>query len=86
MNFFWWVIEYSIGIYILLVILPEENLQKIFLYFSHYVQGATIFMLFLNLAIMLETLIVWVEKLDFSNVFQNDYEMTLRGLSGFEFW
>lgn len=43
-------------------------------------------MLFLNMAIMLETLIVWVEKLDFSNVFQNDYEMTLRGLSGFEFW
>lgn len=84
LNVFWWLIEWTTSVYILLIPLPEETVQKILLYFSHYAQGITIFLLLINMGIFLDTMIIWVEKLDFSNVFQNKYESTLRGLSGFE--
>lgn len=84
LNVFWWLIEWITSIYILLIPLPTETVQTILLYFSHYAQGITIFLLLINMGIFLDSMIIWVEKLDFSNVFQNKYESTLRGLSGFE--
>lgn len=83
-NFSWWVIEFSIGIYVLLIVLPNENLQKIFLWASHYVQGVTIALLFLNIAIFMETMLIWIQEIDLSNVFKNEYELTERKMANFE--
>jgi hypothetical protein len=83
-NFTWWFLEFCIAVYILLAVLPEENLQKIFLWFSHYVQGVLIALLFLNLGIFIETIIIWMSEMDFSNVFKNDYELAAQGLTTWE--
>lgn len=83
-NFTWWAIEFSIAIYCLLIVLPDENLQKIFLWFSHYVQGTLIALLLLNIGIMSQTILIWMSEIDFSNVFKNDYEITARMLASWE--
>ena len=83
-NFTWWSLEFWIAVYVLLVVLPDENLQKIFLWLSHYVVGFLIALLFLNLGIMFETIYIWMSEVDFSNVFKNDYEVTAKNLSYWE--
>ena len=83
-NFVWWAIEFSIAIYCLLIVLPDENLQKIFLWFSHYIQGVLIALLLLNIGIMSQTILIWMSEIDFSNVFKNDYEITARMLTSWE--
>lgn len=59
-NFTWWAIEFTIAIYVLLIVLPDENLQKIFLLFSHYIQGITVALLLLNLGVFFYTIYVWM--------------------------
>lgn len=76
-NFSWWLIEFVIAIYTLLMILPDENLQKVFLLASHYLQGITLVLFFLNMGIVYETVMAWIENVDFSSVFTTDYEKTV---------
>lgn len=83
-NFTWWNLEFWIGVYTLLTVLPEENLQKVFLWLSHYVQGFLMALLFLNLGIFVQTILIWIEEVDFSNVFKNDYEKVTRGMVTWE--
>ena len=73
------------AIYILLIVLPDENLQKIFLYISHYVQGITIFLLLLNIWVFTNTVILWMSEVDLSNVFKNNMEQILNDLTKWEF-
>ena len=85
-NFSWWAVEFAIAVYILLIVLPDETLQKIFLWGSHYVQGITIALLFLNIGIFIETIYLWLESIDFSNVFKSELEDTARVMAWFEFF
>lgn len=47
-------------------------------------QGILIALLFLNLGIVFETILIWMSEVDFSNVFKNDYEKIARELSNWE--
>lgn len=47
-------------------------------------QGILIALLFLNLGIVFETVLIWMSEVDFSNVFKNDYEKIARELSNWE--
>jgi len=41
-------------------------------------------LLFLNLGIFVQTILIWIEEVDFSNVFKNDYEKVTRGMVTWE--
>lgn len=83
-NFSWWIVEFSIAIYILLIVLPDENLQKIFLWVSHYIQGVTVALLLLNIGLFMDTILIWMEEIDLSNVFKTDIELIARNMANFE--
>ena len=83
-NFLWWSIKFSIAIYVLLIVLPDENLQKIFLWASHYIQGLVIALLFLNTGMFFETILIWMEDVDLSNVFKTESENIVRNMANLE--
>ena len=66
------------------MVLPDETLQKIFLYISHYVQGTTIFFMFINVVMWMETVGIWMSELDFGNAIENNYELIAKNLSYWE--
>lgn len=64
-NIVWFTLEYFLGIYIMILILGSETIQKIFLYLIHYIQGFTLMALLMNCGLFLQTMFFWVRSIEF---------------------
>lgn len=58
-------------------------MQKIFLYWSHYVQGLTLVLFLLNSFVFLETLFFWISEVEFDN-HRNEKAENMFDLSSWE--
>lgn len=67
MNMIWFFIQYAIGIYVIILVVGSEVMQKLFLYWVHYVQGMTLVFIFLNAILFVETLYYWADEVEFDN-------------------
>ena len=56
---------YGIGIYVIIVIVASEQMQKIFLIWSHYILGLTLVLFLLNVFVFWETIYFWVLEVEF---------------------
>ena len=50
-----------------MVVVASETMQKIFLYLSHYVQGLTLVLFFLNSFVFIDTMFYWISEVEFDN-------------------
>lgn len=53
MNLIWFFLSYFIGIYIIIIVVGSESMQKIFMYWSHYVQGLDLVLILINFILFL---------------------------------
>jgi len=63
----WFFSSYFVGIYVIIVVVASETMQKIFLYLSHYVQGFTLVLFLLNSIVFIETMYYWISEVEFDN-------------------
>lgn len=66
-NLIWFFLTYSIGIYVIIILVGSETMQKIFLYISHYVQGMTLVLIILNFIMFVQTIFYWADEVEFDN-------------------
>lgn len=64
-NLIWFFMTYLIGIYVIIVIVASEQMQKIFLIWSHYILGLTLVLFLLNVFVFWETIYFWVLEVEF---------------------
>ena len=61
----WFLLEYAIAIYVMTLMVASETIQKIFLWFVHYMQGLALMMLFMNCGLFLQTMYFWITSIEF---------------------
>lgn len=82
-NLIWFFCTYLIGIYVIIVIVASETMQKIFLIWSHYIQGMTLVLFLLNVFVFWETIYFWVQEVEFDE-HRNEYANHTLDLASWE--